>query len=256
MPSVSVLALRERAVRDRLARVMDPELDEPITEMGFVERVRVTEDGAVEVEFRLPTYWCSPNFAFLMADGIQREVGALAWTTAVAVRLHDHLLAEEVNAGVQTGRRFAEIFAEHADGGGGGDLGEIRAKFEDKAFQRRQEAVLQGLLEEGHIAAAIAAMDLRSFDAALLPAGEPTRQKPRYRALLVAKGLAALPDDLAFRTVGGKPLAADTLPAYLAGLRSVRRNMEMNGALCRGLSAVRYRTAAPARGRPRAADAR
>jgi metal-sulfur cluster biosynthetic enzyme len=254
MPSVSALALRERAVWDRLARVMDPELDEPITEMGFVERVRVSEGGAVEVEFRLPTYWCSPNFAFLMADGIQREVEALAWTTNVAVRLHDHLLAQEINAGVQAGRRFAEIFAEHADGG---DLDEIRAKFEDKAFQRRQEAVLQGLVEEGFPAAAIVAMDLRIFDATPLPAGEPARQKPRYRELLVAKGLAASPDDLAFRAVGGEALRADALPAYLAGLRTVRRNMEMSGALCRGLSAVRYRTAAaPTRGRPRTADAR
>ena len=53
---------------------MDPELDEPVTDMGFVEAVSVTgrAAGAVQVSFRLPTYWCSPNFAFLMADDIKR----------------------------------------------------------------------------------------------------------------------------------------------------------------------------------------
>src|SRR5690606_9064837 len=50
----------------RLDRVTDPELDDPITDMGFVEAVSVT-GAEVSITFRLPTYWCSPNFAFLMA---------------------------------------------------------------------------------------------------------------------------------------------------------------------------------------------
>lgn len=233
----------EGEVWERLALVMDPELDEPVTAMGFVERVGIGAGGAVEVEFRLPTYWCSPNFAFLMADGIQRALAALPWATQVVVRLHDHLLADELNAGVAAGLPFAEIFARHADGG---DLEGVRAKFERKAFQRRQEAVLRGLLDAGHAAEAVLVMDLATFDATPLPAGEPTRQKPRYRELLVAKGLAALPGDPAFRTVDGEALRPDALPAYLAALRMVRLNMEMNGSLCRGLAAVRYREAAPA----------
>ena len=34
-------------------------------------------------------------------------------------------------------------------------------------------------------------------------------------------------------------------PAYLAELRSVRINMEFNGALCRGLAQARYQERAP-----------
>ena len=94
-----------------LDRVCDPELDEPITEMGFVDTVEIT-GSAVEVAFRLPTYWCSPNFAWLMAEGIRREVSALPWVSGVAVRLQDHMFADEVNAGVNAGQAFSERFAE------------------------------------------------------------------------------------------------------------------------------------------------
>ena len=39
----------------RLATVTDPELDEPVTDLGFVEEVTVGADGAVSIDFRLPT---------------------------------------------------------------------------------------------------------------------------------------------------------------------------------------------------------
>ena len=56
----------------------DPELDEPVTELGFVERVAVDGD-TVEVDFRLPTYWCAANFAFLMVDDIRIAVEGAPW---------------------------------------------------------------------------------------------------------------------------------------------------------------------------------
>ena len=233
---------REAQVWACLERVDDPELDEPITDMGFVERVTVGGTGAVEVDFRLPTYWCSPNFAFLMADAIHREVGTLAWVDCVRVRLEDHMWGEEIAAGINAGRSFAEIFGDLADGE---DLGELRAKFEAKAFKRRQEAVLLGLRALGRADAAIVAMDLASLDAAVFPPGEAAKQKPRYLALLVKRGLAAQPGDLAFRTLGGDALPADGLGVHLADLRGVRINMEFNGALCRGLARARYQEKAP-----------
>ena len=54
------------AVLDALRQVNDPELDESIVELGFVDHVDVRDD-AVEVVLRLPTFMCAPNFAFLMA---------------------------------------------------------------------------------------------------------------------------------------------------------------------------------------------
>ena len=49
-----------------LGTVVDPELDEPITELGFVRSLVITGDD-VEVHLRLPTSFCAPNFAYLMA---------------------------------------------------------------------------------------------------------------------------------------------------------------------------------------------
>ena len=68
--------------------------------MGFVERVDGrAATGEVEVEFRLPTYWCSPNFAFLMAEDIHREVVPLAWAARrVACGSQDHMWGEEIAA--------------------------------------------------------------------------------------------------------------------------------------------------------------
>lgn len=222
----------------RLEEVPDPELDEPVTSMGFVELVTLGEGDRVEVDFRLPTYWCLPNFAFLMAEGIHREVSALPWVSRVVVRLHDHMFADQVNEGVNGGRRFRDIFRELSDGA---DLDELRAKFDEKAFQRRQEVVLLSLQARGLPPASIVAMTLGDLDRTVFQGEEDSAQAPRYRRLLVAKGLATEPGDLAFRTWQGAALSAEGLTAHLQQLRSVRVNMEFNGALCRGLKQARYK---------------
>ncbi|WP_292653022.1 iron-sulfur cluster assembly protein [Nocardioides sp.] len=53
-----------------LHAVVDPELDEPITDLGFVRSLTVSSTAPVEIEvhLRLPTSFCSPNFAYLMAS--------------------------------------------------------------------------------------------------------------------------------------------------------------------------------------------
>ena len=55
------------AIRERLAQVLDPELDEPILDLGFVRGLRL-RSGHAEIALRLPTSWCAVNFAFLMAE--------------------------------------------------------------------------------------------------------------------------------------------------------------------------------------------
>ncbi len=65
-PGTPDVAITEAHVYAAIADVLDPELDEPLVKLGFIERVQV--DGPdVTVVFKLPTYWCSPNFAYLMA---------------------------------------------------------------------------------------------------------------------------------------------------------------------------------------------
>lgn len=230
-----------RDVWRRLGAVTDPELDEPITDMGFVERLEVSRGGEVEIDFRLPTYWCSPNFAFLMAEGIQRAASAPAWVKGVRVRLMDHCFAERVNAAVNGTQSFESVFSELTEGA---DLTEVRATFREKAFLRRQEAVILGLKAMGWTHGQIAAMTLAELDAQNLgQQAEAAAQRPRYREILIEDGLACLPDDPAFVTWHGDAIPVEGMGDHLMRLRSLRINMEFNGAMCRGLAAARYKEA-------------
>lgn len=225
-------------VWSQLDKVCDPELDEPITDMGFVEDVDIDGDGGVSIRFRLPTYWCSPNFAFLMATDIRLEVEKLNWVSKASVRLEDHMFEEQVNEGVNEGKSFREIFADLAPDQG---LDEIREKFRKKAFQRRQEVMVLGLRKLDFSDAHIVAMTREQFDAVRFTDEEEIRQQRRYREIASALGLASGPGDLAFRKYDGGVIEAEGLEAYLGILRGVRINMEFSGALCRGLLSTRYK---------------
>ena len=140
--------------------------------------------------------------------------------------------------GREPGPSFGEVFGDLADGE---NLDALREKFAAKAFQRRQEAVLRGLRELGQADAAIVAMDLAALDAVDVRPGEAARQTAALPGSCCWTAVSRCePDDLAFRTLAGETLTAERLPAYLAELRSVRINMEFNGALCRGLARARY----------------
>lgn len=239
---------RVREVWARLDSVTDPELDEPVTELGFVTDVEVAADGGVHIRFRLPTYWCAANFAFLMADDMRRAALSLPWVTAAAVELGEHMYAEAINHGMIRGLAFRDAFGDEADG----DLEALRRTFTLKAFQRRQEAVLRHLLEQGRRDPAA----LRALDAGGLrdlPADASGRRLiDRYLALRdILFGVSGP----AFVDTEGAAVTAEAWPDHLAGLRRVWINTEFNGALCRGLLAARFDEAAPAPdGEPTLAD--
>ncbi len=224
---------RAAEVWDRLGRVTDPELDESVTELRFVTDVAVAPDGAVSMQFRLPTYWCAANFAFLMADDMRREVAALPWVTRVDLHLGDHMYADTINAGLRSGATFEDAFGASADG----DLAALRRTFLVKAFQRRQEALLRHLLDAGQAAEALARLSAEALDGlALSEAGSALRR--RY---LERRPVCAGPDEmLAFVDEHGAALRPGELPIYLRALGRVGVNAEFNGALCRGLLAARF----------------
>jgi metal-sulfur cluster biosynthetic enzyme len=70
------VTLRARVLA-QLGTVYDPELDEPITTLGFVSSCVVGAEGDVEVRLRLPTPQCAPNFAYLMAADARAAVRRL-----------------------------------------------------------------------------------------------------------------------------------------------------------------------------------
>ena len=237
-------ATREDEVLARLAAVTDPELDEPVTELGFVERVAVDADGAVTVDFRLPTFWCAANFAYMMAEDMRDAVAALPWATRVVPRLREHMCAEQVNRGVDQGLSFGAAFGEAGEDDH--TLEELRATFRQKAFQGRQEALLRALLAQGFGKAALCEMTLAALEGTAIAGAEGAACKRRYLEIRARLGGPAGAAAHAFVSADGAPLSAAGFDAHLRTLASVRIAMTFNGALCRGLLEARERASAPA----------
>ena len=228
------LKARRDQVWARLASVMDPELDESVTELNFVTHADVDASHRVRIGFRLPTYWCAANFSFLMADDMRREVLALDWVEGVEVTLGEHMYADRINAGLAQGLSFQQTFGEEADG----DVEEVRRTFLVKAFQRRQYAILNHLVAAGCSSDALVAMTMAELEALQLDA-EGIGLRRRYFDRREVVGPAP-PEAPAFITSEAAKLNGGDLAKYLSGLRRIGVNAEFNGALCRGLLAVRF----------------
>jgi metal-sulfur cluster biosynthetic enzyme len=233
---------RVAEVWSRLEAVADPELDESVTELGFVTAVAV-DGGCVSIAFRLPTYWCAANFAYLMADDMRRAIAGLPWVTNIGITLDEHMYATEINRGVAAGRTFQQTFGGEANG----EVEDVRLIFLVKAFQRRQEALLSWLLAQGNEPAMLVRMSMSQLSAlarASADDGKTRRLVTRYRERRFVVGRcpdeAEQGDELAFIDAEGGALKPDELGAYLRALRRVGVNAEFNGALCRGLLAARY----------------
>ncbi len=143
------------AILERLAQVLDPELDESILDLGFVRSLQL-RSGHVGVALRLPTSWCAVNFAYLMAEDVRHALLTVEGVRQVTVRLGDHCAAEEIEAAVNDGRRFADAFP----GEGAGSLATLGLTFLRKGFLGRQERLLRELREAGCSPAVICALRL------------------------------------------------------------------------------------------------
>jgi metal-sulfur cluster biosynthetic enzyme len=225
---------RVSEVLARLATVSDPELDESVTELGFVTDVDVADSGAVQIGFRLPTYWCAANFAFLMADDMRRAAGELPWVTSVGVTLGDHMYSEKINRGMAEKLSFESAFGDEADG----DLEQVRRTFLVKAFQRRQLVLLEALVAAGHGYEMLATLSIGALRLITNDADCNTLVQ-RYLDRRAIVG-AASDSDAAFVDATGQPAPRDAFGAHLRSLRRVAVNTEFNGALCRGLLAARF----------------
>ena len=128
------------AVWEAIDGVIDPELDRSLVELEFVRSVKVG-GGDVHVALRLPTYWCSPNFAYLMVGDAQEAVRRVPGAQRVRIDLVDHFAGERISEAIQAGLSFQEAFPDQAEG----ELHELRRKFRLKAFVVRQEPVLRAV---------------------------------------------------------------------------------------------------------------
>ena len=198
-----------------LGTVYDPELDEPITTLGFVGSC-VVSGRDVSVRLRLPTPQCAPNFAFLMAADARRAVQALPGIGAVTIELEDHYTGREINRAVNHDEGFEGAFP----GETAGDLDALRALFQRKALLAHQ---------------------CRLMNEPATTLGELTGpEADRCRALRTALGIDASDGAPAFVTGDGTPVdAADVRFRRMASLTAL--SLEANGGICRDLLKVRYR---------------
>jgi metal-sulfur cluster biosynthetic enzyme len=217
-----------------LGRVTDPEIDESVTSLEFVTRVEVGTGNQVSIEFRLPTYWCAPNFAFLMASDMRDAVEELPWVEKVSIELLDHFSAALINRSVALKQDFRDAFPGETDG----DLTQIRRTFLGKSYQRRQELLIRHLLRMSVDASWLIRATLRDLkQLSLDKEGVPLRDLYVFAWRRIHGGSGQ--DQLAFTTVDRRPLNLDGLKDYLRLITGVRRTAEFNGLVCSSLLIAR-----------------
>ncbi|GAA2148545.1 metal-sulfur cluster biosynthetic enzyme [Humibacillus xanthopallidus] len=217
------------AAYDALATVIDPELDEPITDLGFVRSLEVVGDH-VAAHLRLPTSFCAPNFAYLMASDAKDALSALPWTRDVVVELDDHHDSDLINAGLAADAGYRGTFRHEADQ----DLDELRETFQRKAHTAAMERCLTALLRAEPDRAV---EDLGSVTLGDLPADDRTAALRRRRAAI------GLPDDDGAAVLvdhEGRGYAVRDVPLALRRARSTRISIDGNAHFCRGLLRTRY----------------
>ncbi|WP_308198031.1 iron-sulfur cluster assembly protein, partial [Saccharopolyspora soli] len=210
-----------------LGTVVDPELDEPITDLRFVVDCEVV-GAAVRVDLRLPTYFCAPNFAYLMVSDAHDAVAAIPGVDRVSVRLLDHFAAAEINAGVSAGGGFDAAFP----GLAAGELDELRKTFLRKAHLAFQEKLASRLLASRTTREEL--VRLRLGDLGEGRELDELRRRRRQLGLPADDEAPLLVDD------DGAPMTAEELPVRLRFARTTRVSIEANAGWCRGLLATRY----------------
>ena len=230
MTAPLIAASQERLLA-ALETVRDPELDEPITSLGFVASCTVSADGDAQVRLRLPTYFCAPNFAFLMVADAYDVVSALPGVRSTEVVLEDHFASDVINDGVAARAGFARTF----DGEAVGELDQLRADFLRKAVMAGTDQVCRPLLAAGQDPAALLAMRLGEVP--------PSRALSRLRERRAELSLPAGDDaPLLIDPLTGAPVSADALPLHLRKAKVTRVSIEANSGICRGMLRHRYDT--------------
>ena len=218
----------EAAVLDALGRVRDPELDESLTALRFVQAVRVDGD-VVEVDLRLPTYYCAPNFSYMMVADARQAIEGLAGVKRARVRLLDHFASEDISEGVAEGRAFPAVFPRETDDD---DLAGLREIFRGKAFYARLHRVCRRLMTEGRTP-----KDLARVRPADLPDGEETSTYLERRRELGLDSSAEAPLLVA---LDGRVIPEEEAELFVRRARLFETSVESNGEYCRSLLQFRY----------------
>jgi len=86
----------KKLVYKELDKVVDPEVNIPITEMELVGKVEIHGDE-VNVEFHFTTPLCPPAFALKIGQDVKHLVGKVPEVKKVKVKINNHFLADQIN---------------------------------------------------------------------------------------------------------------------------------------------------------------
>jgi metal-sulfur cluster biosynthetic enzyme len=209
--------------------VRDPELDTPITAMGFVASCTVSCDGRAVIRLRLPTFYCAPNFAYLMAADAYDAVTAVPGVTAAEVVLEDHFASAEINAGVAAQSGFVAAF----DGEAIAELGDLRAQFLRKAVMAGTDQVCRPLVDAGVTPAELTVLTLGAVPAS----PELLRLRQRRAELGLPAGDEA---PLLLDPATGERIPEARVPLHLRRARVTQASIEANTSICSGMFRARY----------------
>jgi metal-sulfur cluster biosynthetic enzyme len=223
-------------VKDRvlvaLSTVRDPELDEPVTALGFVASCDVSAGGDAEVHLRLPTYFCAPNFAFLMVADAYDAVSTVDGVLRTEVVLDEHFASDAINEGVAARAGFVRTFAGEAVG----ELDDLRRDFMRKAVMAGTDLVCRPLIAAGMSPAELAGLTIGA--APRTPALDRLRRRRAELGLPAGDG-----DPLLVDPVTGAAVPVEALPLHLRRARTTRTSLDANTGICRGMLKVRYQSA-------------
>lgn len=245
------------AVEATLDSVLDPELDRSIVALGYIDEIEI-ESGAeatsrvdggvsVSVAFTLPTAWCSPAFAWMMASDAKCAVESLAGVETAHITLRDHMHESEINVGVNENLPFESVFPD-ADGG----LAAVRATLDHKARLARQYDAVELLLEAGLSPAQIVTLTESDFERsdetdrlhlfladrsfAVSVDAEPI---DAYLEMAAEEGCLTARDEPMFRTPEGEAIDESQFELLHRRTRSAKVNVNGQGTVCEALNESR-----------------
>lgn len=214
-----------------LDTVRDPELDEPVTALGFVSSCTVSADGVADIRLRLPTYFCAPNFAFLMVADAYDAVSRVDGVERTEVVLEDHFASDAINEGVAARAGFVQSF----EGLAAGELDSLRIDFIRKAVLAGTDRVCRPLLSAGTTTQELAELTLGDIPL--------STDRERLRARRAELGLPAGDEaPLLVDATTGAAVGVGALPLHLRRARLTRVGVEANTGICRGMLRDRYGT--------------
>jgi metal-sulfur cluster biosynthetic enzyme len=217
------------AVYAALGTVRDPELDEPITTLGFVASCTVSAEGQAQIRLRLPTYFCAPNFAYLMVADAYDAVTAVPGVSSAEVILDDHFASDAINAGVAARSGFVASFTGEATD----ELHDLRATFLRKAVLAGTDLVCRPLVDAGLTPPELSALTLGATPAS------PALDRLRHRR----RDLSLPADDTSFLLIDpatGNRIPESSVPLHLRRARLTRTGIDANTSICSGMLQARY----------------